>query len=431
MSNARRPKPRKSLTTLRELVLDVDERLEGGDALSDVWLPHEEWTRLVEQAQEEAEVAESAPASDGAGVPAAPSAPAWLTRRIGLLEEAEKEMRQHRDELADRLEAQRLALADTLGASARSSFADLLERARGHSMALDAERELTADMTPAEGDRVQARIALAREVGWGTMNGYDDLLQVVRGYMLALDAERERAQSAEDAAHALAAEPELQADEAEEAVVVKPSPAELAADSLRRLNGAGWKRRAKKAREEDSLETCHHCGAGEDVGGELTGVHNDDVVPDGVFCAGCLERLRFHPDEWHRRHGPTMVESLDRAEAATAKRRKPNQQTLDEAISRSRQSSSKKKPRRAADPQAIFEDGVCTVCGHDFDQHMSTPGATTHGPFTCPSPPKKRAPGRATKKFPKGGSDPLEKCTTCGRELGEHDGTKCPAKAVA
>ena len=37
----------------------------------------------------------------------------------------------------------------------------------------------------------------------------------------------------------------------------------------------------------------------------------------------------------------------------------------------------------------MFEDGKCTLCGHDFDQHMG-PGATTHGPFTCPPlPPAK------------------------------------------
>lgn len=36
-----------------------------------------------------------------------------------------------------------------------------------------------------------------------------------------------------------------------------------------------------------------------------------------------------------------------------------------------------------------FEDGVCTLCGHDFDQHIG-PGETTAGPLTCPPlpPPK-------------------------------------------
>lgn len=53
MPNVRKPKPRPEPSTLRELVRDIDERLEGGDALSDVWLPHEDWTRLVEQADEE------------------------------------------------------------------------------------------------------------------------------------------------------------------------------------------------------------------------------------------------------------------------------------------------------------------------------------------------------------------------------------------
>lgn len=37
-----------------------------------------------------------------------------------------------------------------------------------------------------------------------------------------------------------------------------------------------------------------------------------------------------------------------------------------------------------------FEDGVCTLCGHDFDQHIG-PGENTAGPLTCPDlPPSKK-----------------------------------------
>lgn len=38
---------------------------------------------------------------------------------------------------------------------------------------------------------------------------------------------------------------------------------------------------------------------------------------------------------------------------------------------------------------------------------------------------RRRPPGRPTKKFPKGGHSLTERCTECGRELGEHDGSEC------
>lgn len=41
----------------------------------------------------------------------------------------------------------------------------------------------------------------------------------------------------------------------------------------------------------------------------------------------------------------------------------------------------------------------------------------------------RRPPGRPTRKFPQGGARLTEKCTDCGRELGEHDGSECPIVA--
>lgn len=112
----RRPRPRRALTSLQELVLDLDERLEGGDALCDVWLPHEDWTRLVE----EATVADAlAPA------PAAPP--------DGL----------------------RLELARALGVGVDTDWSDLVEVARGYALALEAEREASIqrldELKPASG----------------------------------------------------------------------------------------------------------------------------------------------------------------------------------------------------------------------------------------------------------------------------------------
>lgn len=120
MPNMRKPAPRKTPTLLRELVRDLDERLEGGDALSDVWMPHEEWARLVEQADEEML---DAAAETGAKKRAAKSD----AEVIRILEAGHEETRK--------------LLAKALGAGVDSSWGELFEVARGYVMALDAERE--------------------------------------------------------------------------------------------------------------------------------------------------------------------------------------------------------------------------------------------------------------------------------------------------
>lgn len=55
MSAVRKPRARALPESLRALVLDLDARLQGGDGLSDVMLPHDEWAPIVEAAQEEHE----------------------------------------------------------------------------------------------------------------------------------------------------------------------------------------------------------------------------------------------------------------------------------------------------------------------------------------------------------------------------------------
>ena len=57
MSATRKPKAstkNRDAMTVAELVLDLDQRIKGGDALSDVLLPFEEWLTLVERAEVEA-----------------------------------------------------------------------------------------------------------------------------------------------------------------------------------------------------------------------------------------------------------------------------------------------------------------------------------------------------------------------------------------
>lgn len=120
MPNIRKPAPRKTPTLLRELVRDLDDRLEGGDALSDVWMPHEEWARLVEQADEEALTA----AAETGAKKRAEKSDAEVIR---ILEAGHEETRK--------------LLAKSLGAGVDSSWGELFEVARGYVMALDAERE--------------------------------------------------------------------------------------------------------------------------------------------------------------------------------------------------------------------------------------------------------------------------------------------------
>lgn len=484
MTAVRRPKPRKTITTLRELVLDLAERLEGGNATSDVWLPYEEWNRLAEAAELD-DVAARLEAQEQA--------------EPGVEEEDGREA-----VLSAALDGWRSKLAQALGAGVDTEFPDLVEIARGYAMALDAERQAVLDRAekvvaearakksrrpagtgPADtggvthmgcptclsapfvvrigeeerpghyADRdtaaeyslkvgltafeiweprknlrwdVYAKCESCGEVTDGHVTSscpkakagevpgrlrcprclgpcgktcvrpanstrYEELRQLDPEHrrQLAIDHPswfcQDRATGSEcvlQEEHAgdcktfsdLEAEEGEREPEAEhpecphcgEADGHKPSEcamnvdsdAALAADSGRRLNGAGWKREAKEAREKNALDACHHCGVGDDFGDELLSVRSDEVLPDGVFCRGCRVRLAKNPAEWER-HGPpapTMVEKLeaDEKEAAAAK--------------------AKKK-------------------------------------------------GRGSKKFPKGG-DLLEPCTACGLPFGDHAGQKCP-----
>ena len=145
MPNIRKPAPRKTPTLLRELVRDLDDRLEGGDALSDVWMPHEEWARLVEQADEEML---SAAAESGAKKRASEKSDAFDGdgRSDGQADElARVHVVRHQQEVMRILEAgheeTRKLLAKSLAAGVDSSWGELFEVARGYVMALDAERE--------------------------------------------------------------------------------------------------------------------------------------------------------------------------------------------------------------------------------------------------------------------------------------------------
>lgn len=132
---------------------------------------------------------------------------------------------------------------------------------------------------------------------------------------------------------------------------------DLAAAAGRRLNGAGWKRTAAKAREEERTTTCHHCGTDDEDNDVRCGESDFELVP---LCAGCRVRLRADPREF------------DRHKTA------PAQVSLDEAIARA------KPPRR---PTKKFPLGTgarepCTQCGSEQGKHDGT---------RCPTAKRKRA----------------------------------------
>lgn len=120
MSNVRRAKPRHMPSTLSELVRDIDERLEGGDALSDVWVDHEDWTNLVLRAEEEQERGDHAVT--------------FQRDRADSLAELLNKARAERDALVR-------DLSNALGWGPLSGVAELLQVARGYVMALEAELE--------------------------------------------------------------------------------------------------------------------------------------------------------------------------------------------------------------------------------------------------------------------------------------------------
>jgi hypothetical protein len=108
----RKPRAKKTPETCAELVRDIDERLEGGDALSDVWLPHEDWAALVHASLDELE-----PSSTEAN-PTEVAPAKWSVRET----------------------FDRAALIKVLDCGVDSTWEDLIEVARGYVMALEAER---------------------------------------------------------------------------------------------------------------------------------------------------------------------------------------------------------------------------------------------------------------------------------------------------
>lgn len=162
----------------------------------------------------------------------------------------------------------------------------------------------------------------------------------------------------------------------------------LILDAGRRLNGAGWKRSAKKARDENSTTECHHCGAGPDGdAGEIYsgGLGFEQLLSLGALCGGCRLRLRENPREFDRHS----------VESGSRKAKKPAEEPVQPAV-----------------VQVTLEEAIGRT-------------ATVVEELRAPAPPL-----RPTKKFPLQ-SGPTEKCTQCGAEQGDHAGTKCPFPSTA
>lgn len=313
MTSVRKPKPRKVITTLHELVLDLEQRLEDGDAAADVWLPSAEWKDLVTSARHEQALHErggrplnfSKP-SNGSNPPAFPeSSPTAQTLSVAEAVLAERN---------------RAELARVLECGQDSSWADLFEVARGYVLALHAELEAeyrarhpapeeACGALLVEDDQEEPMVACERP------QGHDGNHRGTFGSKTIAAPREEEEPEYPDCPHCGEADGHAPGDCAARAPP-EALPEELIEDSLRRLRGSAWKRAAKKAREEGALDTCHHCGIDDERAGvDLVVSRNDAVLPDGVFCAGCRELLNHTPEDFERRHGPPMVKSLERADA--------------------------------------------------------------------------------------------------------------------
>lgn len=309
MSTVRKLRPPKRPETLAELVLDFDSRFPG-DADAAIELPAQEWAHLVSRATLEREL--GGPASDAELI-------SWRSRMSE----------------------------------------------RSHAVGIEDAR--AAGVTPVtQGEVVLTRTELADALGWGSVNSAEELLQVVRGYVMALEIERapeaqmvDNVLSPEAAtevrailnnptrpttqtleewfdgdldparihpecghpaeAHFMAvahpkggcvrslACPAHGKEEPAAPTIIERSNKDLMEESGRLLNGAGWKRTAKHARETNSTAACHHCGAEADD--EARRVKNSDDLPNGTFCPGCVLRLRANPREWDRHSAPPKTKA--------------------------------------------------------------------------------------------------------------------------
>lgn len=248
---SRTPKPRAPPTTLRALVLDLDARLHGDTALSDVTLPFGEWNPLVEAAQEE-----------------------------------------HEREL-----------------DAVPDDAELV--------ALRALREAVLRL-----DHARLTIPIRHTVSGAEWQ------EVLSRALKTMGVPRE---------------PELDQRESDE---------ELALAAGRRLNGAGFKRAAKAAREVDSSSVCHHCGV--DVLNEIRSVD----LPEGAFCDGCCIRLRANPSEFERHSEPKKPA-----------KKKGTQIDLTEAIAAKTGKGGGKFPLKTGPTEK------CTFCGAEQGLHRGKKSA--------------------------------------------------------
>lgn len=116
----RKPKPPRKPETLFERLLDLDQRMEGGDALDDVWIEGADWVELVDRAETE---------RDMAGLP-----PTTTASLVAV------------DAELSRFDELRLGLAKALGWGPINGADELLHVVRGYVMALDLERERAAQL---------------------------------------------------------------------------------------------------------------------------------------------------------------------------------------------------------------------------------------------------------------------------------------------
>lgn len=305
MTAVRKPKPRAVPTTLAELVLDLDSRLEGESVACDVWLPAEEWERLLARAVDERH-------------PAPNFGPVAPDEKVGL----------EYAELLGQRQLEREDLAKALGCGVDTEWPDLVQIAKGYAMALEVERE-----------RYVRRVA-----------------------ELGNQATLRPADRPDEDEH-----PEDCRECAKRPFVLRVNGVELAGhyedrdfaeqDGRRRCSGGFEVYEPRKQRVWDSYTRCETCG-------EVTDGHVTSSCPKAKVeepeeehpdCPHCGEADGHKPEDCAAREDdrPTMVESMAKAE-------------LEQAAARARPKKRRatKKFPLGGDPLEL-----CTVCGAPFGEH--------------------------------------------------------------
>jgi hypothetical protein len=381
VSAVRRPR---EPVTLAEIILHTDSLMAGADALSDVELPADLWLQLVSRAELERDMATCQPAPcstckepghTSAGCPVNDEPKPFTDEDTREAPEPEPE----EEPLWARLNSgdPKVRKAAQLERDARLDSFEREPKSDAHPADCTVCKKspylvrVDGQLRPGHYQDRNTAVAFAKSCGWSKFEVVD-----AAGKLWGSVSLPTRAKSKKKTTEPVEKEPERS--------MVDSLAASLDEDCGRRLNGAGWKRTAAKARAENDPRTCHHCGVGADEGGIARTQPEDTVLPQASLCTSCRRRLVANPREWDRHTAPP---------AAPAKRVRRNL-IVERTATAEEKALNAEEARLGKDAQQTIEDAIARKDAKPV-------------------------------KFPLG-TGALERCTVCTREQGLHDGNRCP-----